>query len=99
MSGFENPVPVQSRYNDALDQLFKTAAASLMTIANLLAAWVVFSLVFAIALTQRFSFTRFSLAGPALIGSNTTLYSQSLMTNSSAAIAPSVTTNPTPPFS
>lgn len=99
MSGFEKAVTVQSRCNDALDQLFKTAAASLMTIGNLLAARVVFSLVFATALTQRFSLTRFSLAGPALIGSNTTLYSQSLMTNSSAATAPSVTTNPTPPLS
>lgn len=99
MSGFEKPVPVQSRCNDALDQLFKTAAASLATIGNLLVAWLVFSLVVAIALTQSLSLTRFSLAGPALIGSNTTLYSQSLMTNSSAAIAPSVTTNPTPPFS
>lgn len=45
--------------NDALDQLFKTAAASLTTIGNLLATWVVFFLVFAIALTQIFSLTRF----------------------------------------
>lgn len=45
--------------NDALDQLFKTAAASLTTIGNLLATWLVFFLVFAIALTQTFSLTRF----------------------------------------
>jgi hypothetical protein len=45
--------------NDALDQLFKTAAASLTTIINLLATWIVFFVVFAIALTQTFSLTRF----------------------------------------
>lgn len=45
--------------NDALDQLFKTAAASLPIIANLLATWLVLFLVFAIALTQAFSLTRF----------------------------------------
>jgi len=45
--------------NDALDQLFKTAAASLKTIGSLLATWLVFFLVFAIALTQTFSLTRF----------------------------------------
>ncbi|KAK5628230.1 hypothetical protein RRF57_003945 [Xylaria bambusicola] len=45
--------------NDALDQLFKTAAASLTTIINLLATWLVFFVVFAIALTQVFSLTRF----------------------------------------
>ncbi|KAI2616587.1 Ion transport protein-domain-containing protein [Hypoxylon sp. NC1633] len=45
--------------NDALDQLFKTAAASLTTIVNLLATWLVFFFVFAIALTQTFSLTRF----------------------------------------
>ncbi|CAN8099067.1 unnamed protein product [Discula destructiva] len=45
--------------NDALDQLFKTAAASLTVIGNLLATWLVFFLVFAIALTQTFSLTRF----------------------------------------
>ncbi|KAJ2905370.1 calcium channel subunit cch1 [Zalerion maritima] len=49
--------------NDALDQLFKTAAASLTTIANLLATWLVFFLVFAIALTQSFSLTRFAENG------------------------------------
>ncbi|KAH7026510.1 Ion transport protein-domain-containing protein [Microdochium trichocladiopsis] len=46
--------------NDALDQLFKTAAASLTTIVNLLATWLVIFLVFAIALTQSFSLTRFA---------------------------------------
>lgn len=45
--------------NDALDQLFKTAAASLTTIGNLLATWLVLFLVFAIAMTQAFSLTRF----------------------------------------
>lgn len=46
--------------NDALDQLFKTAAASLTVIGNLLATWLVVFLVFAIALTQAFSLTRFA---------------------------------------
>ncbi|TVY46139.1 Calcium-channel protein [Lachnellula subtilissima] len=45
--------------NDALDQLFKTAAASLAVIGNLLATWFVFFLVFAIAMTQTFGLTRF----------------------------------------
>jgi voltage-dependent calcium channel len=45
--------------NDALDQLFKTAAASLTTILNLLTTWVVFFVMFAIVLTQTFSLTRF----------------------------------------
>ncbi|RDA83976.1 hypothetical protein CP532_0430 [Ophiocordyceps camponoti-leonardi (nom. inval.)] len=45
--------------NDALDQLFKTAAASLTVIGNLLATWLVLFLVFAIAMTQTFSLTRF----------------------------------------
>ena len=45
--------------NDALDQLFKTAAASLPIISNLLATWLVLFLVFAIAMTQAFSLTRF----------------------------------------
>lgn len=45
--------------NDALDQLFKTAAASLPVISNLLATWLVMFLVFAIAFTQAFSLTRF----------------------------------------
>jgi voltage-dependent calcium channel len=45
--------------NDALDQLFKTAAASLTTIGNLLSTWLVFFVVFAIAMTQSFSLTRF----------------------------------------
>lgn len=46
--------------NDALDQLFKTAAASLTVIGNLLATWLVVFLVFAIAMTQAFSLTRFA---------------------------------------
>ena len=45
--------------NNQLDQLFKTAAASLPLIANLLATWFVLFLVFSIALTQAFSLTRF----------------------------------------
>lgn len=45
--------------NDALDQLFKTAAASVQTIGNLMATWFVMFLVFAIALTQTFGLTRF----------------------------------------
>jgi hypothetical protein len=45
--------------NDALDQLFKTAAASLAKISSLLATWLIFFLIFAIAATQAFSLTRF----------------------------------------
>ncbi|PNS19004.1 hypothetical protein CAC42_6099 [Sphaceloma murrayae] len=45
--------------NNQLDQLFKTAAASLTSIGNLLATWFVMFLVFAIALTQTFGLTRF----------------------------------------
>ncbi|EKD15941.1 uncharacterized protein L3040_003202 [Drepanopeziza brunnea f. sp. 'multigermtubi'] len=45
--------------NEALDQLFKTAAASAQSIGNLLATWFVLFLVFAIALTQTFGLTRF----------------------------------------
>ncbi|KAI4197860.1 MAG: hypothetical protein LQ346_002874, partial [Caloplaca aetnensis] len=45
--------------NNQLDQLFKTAAASLAAISNLLATWFVLFLVFAIALTQTFGLTRF----------------------------------------
>jgi hypothetical protein len=49
--------------NDALDQLFKTAAASLNNIGNLLATWFVLFLVYAIALTQAFGLTRFGSQG------------------------------------
>lgn len=45
--------------NNQLDQLFKTAAASLTAITNLAATWFVLFLVFAIALTQAFGLTRF----------------------------------------
>ena len=45
--------------NNQLDQLFKTAAASLTAIGNLLATWCVLFLVYAIALTQTFGLTRF----------------------------------------
>ena len=46
--------------NNQLDQLFKTAAASLSTIGSLLLTWVVLYLVFAIAMTQTLGLTRFS---------------------------------------
>jgi hypothetical protein len=45
--------------NNQLDQLFKTAAASLPLIMNLLATWFVLFLTFAIALTQTFGLTKF----------------------------------------
>ncbi|KAL9131230.1 MAG: hypothetical protein Q9217_000772 [Psora testacea] len=45
--------------NNQLDQLFKTAAASLTAIGNLLATWFVLFLVYAIAFTQTFGLTRF----------------------------------------
>lgn len=45
--------------NNQLDQLFKTAAASLPTISNLLATWFVLFLVYAIALTQTLGLTKF----------------------------------------
>ena len=45
--------------NNSLDQLFKTAAASLTVIGNLLATWFVLFLVYAIALTQTFGLTKF----------------------------------------
>lgn len=45
--------------NNQLDQLFKTAAASVTQIANLLATWFVLFLVYAIAMTQTFGLTRF----------------------------------------
>ncbi|CAZ82135.1 unnamed protein product [Tuber melanosporum] len=44
--------------NDDLDHLFKTAAASLTAIGNLMATWFVLFLVYAIALTQTFGLTR-----------------------------------------
>ena len=49
--------------NNALDQLFKTAAASLTSIMNLLATWFVLFLVYAIAMTQIFGLTRFGSQG------------------------------------
>ncbi|EEP81058.1 conserved hypothetical protein [Uncinocarpus reesii 1704] len=45
--------------NNQLDQLFKTAAASLTAISNVLATWFVLFLVYAIALTQIFGLTKF----------------------------------------
>jgi voltage-dependent calcium channel len=47
--------------NNQLDQLFKTAAASLTSIGNLLATWFVLFLVYAIAFTQAFGLTRFGV--------------------------------------
>jgi len=44
--------------NDALDQLFKTAASSLPTIVSLLSIWLVLFVVYAIAFTQIFGLTR-----------------------------------------
>ena len=49
--------------NNQLDQLFKTAAASLTAIGNLLATWLVLFLVFAIALNQTFGLTKFGGEG------------------------------------
>jgi hypothetical protein len=49
--------------NNALDQLFKTAAASLTNIGNLLATWFVLFLVYAIAMTQIFGLTKFGSQG------------------------------------
>ena len=48
--------------NNQLDQLFKTAAASLTTIGNLLATWFVLFLAYAIAMNQAFGLTKFSSA-------------------------------------
>lgn len=45
--------------NNQLDQLFKTAAASLTAIGNLLATWFVLFLAFAIAMNQAFGLTKF----------------------------------------
>ncbi|KAJ5180626.1 hypothetical protein N7492_003836 [Penicillium capsulatum] len=45
--------------NNQLDQLFKTAAASLPVISNLLATWFVLFLVFGIAMNQAFGLTKF----------------------------------------
>ncbi|KAL3463314.1 Ion transport protein-domain-containing protein [Aspergillus heterothallicus] len=45
--------------NNQLDQLFKTAAASLTSIGNLLATWFVLFLVYAIAMNQAFGLTKF----------------------------------------
>ena len=45
--------------NNQLDQLFKTAAASLSAIGSLLATWIVLFLVYAIAMTQTLGLTKF----------------------------------------
>lgn len=45
--------------NNQLDQLFKTAAASLTAIGNLLTTWFVLFLVYAIAMNQIFGLTKF----------------------------------------
>ncbi|TQS36328.1 hypothetical protein Golomagni_03227 [Golovinomyces magnicellulatus] len=49
--------------NNSLDQLFKTAGASVASIGNLLATWFVLFLVYAIALNQVFGLTRFGPNG------------------------------------
>ncbi|KAJ5291753.1 hypothetical protein N7478_001004 [Penicillium angulare] len=49
--------------NNQLDQLFKTAAASLPVIGNLLATWFVLFLVFGIAMNQAFGLTKFGSQG------------------------------------
>jgi voltage-dependent calcium channel len=49
--------------NNQLDQLFKTAAASLPVIGNLLATWFVLFLVFGIAMNQAFGLTKFGAEG------------------------------------
>ncbi|KAF9890294.1 calcium channel protein [Aspergillus nanangensis] len=49
--------------NNQLDQLFKTAAASLTAIGNLLATWFVLFLVYAIAMNQAFGLTKFGGEG------------------------------------
>ncbi|MCJ1314261.1 calcium channel protein [Agyrium rufum] len=51
--------------NNQLDQLFKTAAASLGAISTLLATWFILFIVFAIALTQTLGLTRFGSQGKA----------------------------------
>ena len=51
--------------NNQLDQLFKTAAASLTAIGNLLATWFVLFLVYAIAATQTLGLTKFGSQGKA----------------------------------
>lgn len=57
--------------NDQLDQLFKTAAASLPAILNLLATWFVLFLVYAIAMNQIFGLTKFGEEGAANINFRT----------------------------
>lgn len=53
--------------NNQLDQLFKTAAASLSAIGSLLATWFVLFLVYAIAFTQTLGLTKFgTMASPNL---------------------------------
>lgn len=45
--------------NNQLDQLFKTAAASLTAIGNLIATWFVLFLAYAIAMNQAFGLTKY----------------------------------------
>lgn len=75
LSGYNNPTFIQLQKlflvsivimliprNNQLDQLFKTAAASLSSIGNLMATWFVLFLVYAIALTQTFGMACISLS-------------------------------------
>lgn len=57
--------------NDALDQLFKTAASSLPTILSLLSIWLVLFVVYAIAFTQIFGLTRIGPNGSGTINFRT----------------------------
>jgi len=57
--------------NDALDQLFKTAASSLPTIVSLLSIWLVLFVVYAIAFTQIFGLTRIGPNGSGTINFRT----------------------------
>jgi len=57
--------------NDALDQLFKTAASSLPTILSLLSIWLVLFVVYAIAFTQIFGLTRIGPNGSGIVNFRT----------------------------
>ena len=60
--------------NDALDQLFKTAASSFPSIFALMAIWLVFFLVYAIAMTQIFGLTRIGPNGSGTLNFRTIPY-------------------------
>ena len=60
--------------NDALDQLFKIGASSFPSIFALLAIWLVFFIVFAIAMTQIFGLTRIGPNGSDTLNFRTVPY-------------------------